>query len=456
MSDKNHKTKSIKSAVIALLAMAIMLVSACAMGENTDSASYSAKKSGGMSTSMSVSRSVSQSPAISGNTSQTDMSGQSTVSSASVQGSYSASGNSVIISGSAVSSANGSAAISASFDYSASIAGSGDYSIQSGGTSENAGVSQSTTAGSMGGNGSMPQSATNSGTTEQSASGGSQAATDGNTGYEINAYVDGQLYTTVYAGETNGYTANISAPEDITTNGNIKKYFYGWFTDEELTHEFSYDYVFDGDAQVYGTFIVVDENAFEYSATRRGVMITGLSDRNAKYVGVPAYIEGKKVETIGFRAFENSSLRVVYIENGVDSIQPAAFTNCKQLEKVVLPESLKTIPAYCFAGCDDLCCVKIPEGTTQISNYAFSGCERLTEATLGTNVGRISDNAFYGCGELTAIYYMGDVDSWQDIRVSEVGNEHFINTPVYYYSETKPHGDGNYWHYDEYGKTEVW
>ena len=59
--------------------------------------------------------------------------------------------------------------------------------------------------------------------------------------------------------------------------------------------------------------------------------------------------------------------------------------------------------------------------------------------------------AFSGCTALEKVYYKGTVEDWVKIKI----NSNPENAMWYYYSESKPTGSGNYWHYVD-GKPTVW
>jgi hypothetical protein len=56
---------------------------------------------------------------------------------------------------------------------------------------------------------------------------------------------------------------------------------------------------------------------------------------------------------------------------------------------------------------------------------------------------------------LTSVYYKGTAEEWNETSIGD-SNYYLISATRYYYSETKPTEEGNYWHYDENGKVSVW
>jgi hypothetical protein len=83
------------------------------------------------------------------------------------------------------------------------------------------------------------------------------------------------------------------------------------------------------------------------------------------------------VVAIGKDAFGGfDRITSVTFSEGVEGIEPRAFSNCTCLEKVVLPKSLKKIGAWAFQHCG-LTEIVIPENVRTIENGAFDGCYRI-------------------------------------------------------------------------------
>lgn len=66
----------------------------------------------------------------------------------------------------------------------------------------------------------------------------------------------------------------------------------------------------------------------------------------------------------------------------------------------------------------------------------------------------IGEGAFNGCGSLKTVYYNGTKEDWNKIAI-DLYNTNLTNATRYYYSETEPTTDGNYWHYVN-GVPTVW
>lgn len=103
-----------------------------------------------------------------------------------------------------------------------------------------------------------------------------------------------------------------------------------------------------------------------------------------------------------------------------------------------------------FAGCINLGRVILPDSVKYIGNSAFYGCSDLTELVLPRTIMEIGSRALDGCGKLDRLYFKGSLNDWQNVDVSE-----YADLTVYVYSDEKPVGSGNFWHYVD-GAPVVW
>lgn len=114
---------------------------------------------------------------------------------------------------------------------------------------------------------------------------------------------------------------------------------------------------------------------------------------------------GKTIEqfTIAEMTIPKDSLTAVNITLGATEIKDSAFSNCKELTKVLIPDSIKSIKGYAFSNCTNLTSIVIPSGVTSIDTGAFSGCIGLTSISFPNSIISIGDSAFWGCTKITNI-----------------------------------------------------
>jgi hypothetical protein len=139
-----------------------------------------------------------------------------------------------------------------------------------------------------------------------------------------------------------------------------------------------------------------------------------------------------------------SSLQSVTVTGG--NILYGAFNRCTSLTSVEIPDSVTCIGNSTFKDCVLLTSVVIPNSVTSIGDYAFYKCTSLTSIEIPDSVTSIGKGAFYECTSLTNVYYKGTVEEWNGIVIGEY-NEDLTNATRYYYRETQPMEEGNWWHY---------
>lgn len=120
------------------------------------------------------------------------------------------------------------------------------------------------------------------------------------------------------------------------------------------------------------------------------------------------------VTSIGDGAFSDCiSLTRIIIPDGVTSIGEHAFSGCSGLEKINLPEGISSIQASVFQGCVSLSSINIPENVSNIGVQAFFSCSGLKDITIPNNVTRIQASAFEKCTSLTSFVITENVTSIQ-------------------------------------------
>ena len=110
------------------------------------------------------------------------------------------------------------------------------------------------------------------------------------------------------------------------------------------------------------------------------------------------------VKLIGNDAFSGcSALKNMTIPKGVINIGDSVFSGCSSLESVIIPEGVRTIGNSIFKGCSSLKSINIPKGVNYIGNSAFEGCSSLESITIAEGITSIGNTAFSGCSALKSI-----------------------------------------------------
>lgn len=183
--------------------------------------------------------------------------------------------------------------------------------------------------------------------------------------------------------------------------------------------------------------------------------------------------KGSKLQTIADAAFMSSGLTSIEIPASVTQIGIQTFDSCQDLTSVVFEKGsqLQSIGGNAF-GSTAITSVRIPasvstfdcafndcrqlvtvvfEGSniTSIADYTFMNCEKLQSIVLPSSVTSIGSKAFFMCNSPLIVYYGGNSEQWEQL-------ENKPQSTPYFYSETEPQQEGNYWHFGEDGNVIVW
>ena len=134
-------------------------------------------------------------------------------------------------------------------------------------------------------------------------------------------------------------------------------------------------------------------------------------------LAIPSKIDGYLVSAIGEYAFSDCKTVVsVTIPDSVETIGKGAFGGCTSLASVTLSKNIEKIPSFAFFGCAFLKEVNVPEKVTLIENGAFLQCKQLIRVTFPKGLKKISQAAFADCIDLSA-----DVPSDTEIETDAFG-----------------------------------
>lgn len=143
------------------------------------------------------------------------------------------------------------------------------------------------------------------------------------------------------------------------------------------------------------------------------------------WIAIPSEINAKSVRTIGRFAFSNCRMITrITIPDTIESIGDCAFEQCRSLTILDIPSSVTNIGEQVVHGCGSLGelrigsgVVSIPRiafvgtgmtnlvmaaGATNIEEYAFASNTQLRSVTIPPSMERIHSLAFIGCSALTA------------------------------------------------------
>lgn len=211
---------------------------------------------------------------------------------------------------------------------------------------------------------------------------------------------------------THSYVHHPAVSATCTTDGNIEYWSYSGcdknFSDDKGTE-------LTGSTVVAATHTLVNNKCtvcdavmlteglnYTLNADGESYTVSGMGTSQDIYVNIPSTYEGKPV---------------THIAN-------IAFANNVTIEILIIPDSVNSI-----------------------GNKTFGFCIYLTSIIIPNSVTSIDGDIFFYCDDLNEIYYHGTCEEWE--RITIIGDNFEINTSAtfYYYSETQPTVEGNYWHY---------
>ncbi len=194
----------------------------------------------------------------------------------------------------------------------------------------------------------------------------------------------------------------------------------------------------------------------------------------AKETSITSCIINENTRFIYSYAFSNCKfLTSISIPNGVTSIGYEAFNNCSILKSITIPSSITSIGEDLFLECTSLqynkydnglylgnednpylifvrvkdtsitSCI-INDNTNVIASYAFSNCTFLKSIIIPRSVKTIGYGSFFMCSYLTSIIIPGSVTS--------IGNYAFYECKflkIYCEASSKPDGWDSDWNYSK-------
>ena len=161
-----------------------------------------------------------------------------------------------------------------------------------------------------------------------------------------------------------------------------------------------------------------------------------------------------KVKIIGECAFaKNQKIREAEVSKNVSRIEKSAFSECAKLEKIkfngnvvsigqsafkdcvlldeVKLEKLEKISANCFENCRSMQSVKIPDSVKIIEKGAFKSCYMLQKAEMGKGVEKVEESVFEDCTSLKRLEFF---EKLKEISALTCVNCHSL-TRVEFHSE---------------------
>lgn len=114
-------------------------------------------------------------------------------------------------------------------------------------------------------------------------------------------------------------------------------------------------------------------------------------------VSIPQYIGVDYIHGFTSDVFkENTNIQSVVFPEEMETIPENAFNGCSSLSSVIFSGNLKSVPASAFEGCSSLLSVSLPESVCSIGEYAFAN-SGLQEFSVPESLVTIEGYAFEDC-----------------------------------------------------------
>lgn len=151
----------------------------------------------------------------------------------------------------------------------------------------------------------------------------------------------------------------------------------------------------------------------DYAFYRKDLRVCKLP-QSITYIGQSAFSECRKltgmdipekVQEIGGYAFYGcNQLKEVGFHEGLESIGSSAFVECALRDTMVFPQTLKRVLWGAFQGNSNLKAVKFPVGLESIESQAFNNCYCLSEVRFPASVLSVGSAAFEYCNSIKDVY----------------------------------------------------
>ncbi len=142
--------------------------------------------------------------------------------------------------------------------------------------------------------------------------------------------------------------------------------------------------------------------------------------------GCILYTDGIDVKILGHTSTQSFDL---IVPEGVTEIAKLAFYNNEYIVNATFPSTLNHIGAQAFHFAYTLQNLNLGS-TAIIDERAFANCTLLRTVTISSSLSEIADNVFMSCTRLKNINFYGSTQQWNNISVSQTGNELLLGATV--------------------------
>ncbi len=216
--------------------------------------------------------------------------------------------------------------------------------------------------------------------------------------------------------------------------------------------------------------LIINHSVVDYRGTAEELRAEDFP-AHVTYIGAGAFAGNETIRRItlpddvqmGESAFNGCpNLRYLCLPRNLRSIPARTASNCPELREIILPERVEVIGYYALSRVnrpygdrreheDYIPLIVLPDSVTTVEDGAFSGCAVLG-FVLPKNLAVIKSTFFSLSSYIThkeihKLFYAGNKADFAKVSVRPTTSGEFFYPYLYYYSETAPTEEGNYWHY---------
>ncbi len=153
----------------------------------------------------------------------------------------------------------------------------------------------------------------------------------------------------------------------------------------------------------------------------KGLRITAYNGFETDRVIIPNEIDGQPVISIGEKAFKNATISEVILPKSIIAILSEAFSGCKNLKHIDLPDTLEYLDKMCFSR-SGLTGIAFPNALKVVPSFCCDGCSELETISFGGQIKTIDYSAFGSCKNIRAVSLPESL--------SEIGTKAFAETSI--------------------------
>ncbi len=137
-------------------------------------------------------------------------------------------------------------------------------------------------------------------------------------------------------------------------------------------------------------------------------------------------------ETYGI---DPSGVTSVVVKASIKRVWPDQFKRWPDIQQVTVEEGVESVDAAAFFGCTRLETATFPDSLKHVEGYAFGDCFALREVRFGKGLLDVGQAAFGGCSNLLHVYFGGDAPAALGTRI-------YVRTPTNLVNHVLPSSKG--------------